>query len=136
MRIKKVTGLGGQPVVLDRKILGFHLTYREYMKSMPDGYKGKEVKCPKTKLGNWITAETKKIVKKLFPDYVVETKAQYNARMKANHDSEMMGIEISEIKKVKFFDEDIEKMKNMSEMEAIAYRAKLKREGRYTYEEE
>ena len=119
MRIKKVTGLGGQPVVLDRKILGFHLTYREYMQSMSDGYQGKEVKCPKTKLGNWITSKTKKIVKKLFPDYVVETKAQYNARMKANHDSEMMGIEISEIKKVKFFDEDIEKMKNMSEEEEL-----------------
>ena len=135
MRIKTVNGLGGQPVVLDRKILGFRLTYREYMKSMPDGYQGKEVKCPKTKFGNWITDKTKKIVKRLFPDYVVETKAQYNARMKANHDSEMMGIETAEIKKVKFFNEDIEKMKNMSEMEAIAYRAKLKREGRYTYEE-
>ncbi len=31
---------------LYRKILGFRLTYREYMKSMPDGYQGKEVKCP------------------------------------------------------------------------------------------
>lgn len=135
MRIKKVTGLGGQPVVLDRKILGFHLTYREYMQNMPDGYQGKEVKCPKTKLGNWITAETKKIVKKLFPDYVVETKAQYNARMKANHDSEMMGIEISEIKKVKFFDEDIEKMKNMTQEERLEYKSKLKDEHCYTYEE-
>ena len=135
MRIKKVTGLGGQPVVLDRKILGFHLTYREYMQSMPDGYQGKEVKCPKTKLGNWITSKTKKIVKKLFPDYVVETKAQYNARMKANHDSEMMGIEISKIKKVKFFDEDIEKMKNMTQEERLEYKSKLKDEHRYTYEE-
>ena len=134
MRIKTVNGLGGQPVVLDRKILGFRLTYREYMKSMPDGYQGKEVKCPKTKLGNWITNQTKKIVKRLFPDYVVETKAQYNARMKANHDSEMMGIETAEIKKVKFFDEDIEKMKNMTLDERLAYKSKLKREGRYTYE--
>ncbi|MBP3925066.1 hypothetical protein J6E39_07490 [bacterium] len=56
-------------------------------------------------------------------------------RIKRNHDSEMMGIETAEIKKVKFFDEDIEKMKKMEEMEAIAYRSKLKREGRYTYEE-
>ena len=105
------------------------------MQSMPDGYQGKEVKCPKTKLGNWITSKTKKIVKKLFPDYVVETKAQYNARMKANHDSEMMGIEISKIKKVKFFDEDIEKMKNMTQEERLEYKSKLKDEHRYTYEE-
>lgn len=100
------------------------------MKSMPDGYQGKEVKCPKTELGNWITNQTKKIVKKIFLDYVVETKAQYSARMKANHDSEMMGIETAEIKKVKYFDEDMEKMKTMPLDERLAYKSKLKREGR------
>ena len=56
-------------------------------------------------------------------------------RIRRNHDSEMMGIEISEIKKVKFFDEDIEKMKNMSEEEELEYISKLKDEHRYTYEE-
>ena len=56
-------------------------------------------------------------------------------RIRRNHDSEMMGIEISEIKKVKYFDEDIEKMKNMTLDERLAYKSKLKREGRYTYEE-
>ena len=56
-------------------------------------------------------------------------------RMRRNHDSEMMGIEIAEIKKVKFFDEDIEKMKLMSDEEELAYMSKLKDEGRYTYEE-
>ena len=70
---------------------------------------------------------------------LLETKPFYfiseAERFGRTHDSEMMGIETAEIKKVKFFNEDIEKMKNMSEMEAIAYRAKLKREGRYTYEE-
>ena len=56
-------------------------------------------------------------------------------RIRRNHDSEMMGIEISEIKKVKFFDEDIEKMKNMSEEEELEYISKLKDEHHYTYEE-
>ncbi len=56
-------------------------------------------------------------------------------RIRRNHDSEMMGIEISEIKKVKFFDEDIEKMKHMSEEEELEYISKLKDEHRYTYEE-
>ena len=56
-------------------------------------------------------------------------------RIRRNHDSEMMGIETAEIKKVKFFDEDIEKMKNMTLDERLAYKSKLKREGRYTYEE-
>ena len=39
------------------------------------------------------------------------------------------------MKKVKFFDEDIEKMKNMSEEEELEYISKLKDEHRYTYEE-
>ena len=56
-------------------------------------------------------------------------------RIRRNHDSEMMGIETAEIKKVKYFDEDIEKMKNMTLDERLAYKSKLKREGRYTYEE-
>ncbi len=56
-------------------------------------------------------------------------------RNRRNLDSEMIGIEFSEIKKVKFFDEDIEKMKLMSDEEELAYMSKLKDEGRYTYEE-
>lgn len=47
-------------------------------------------------------------------------------RIRRNHDSEMMGIEISEIKKVKFFDEDIEKMKNMTLDERLAYKSNTK----------
>ncbi len=53
-----------------------------------------------------------------------------------NHDSEMMGIKTAEIKKVKFFDEDIEKMKNMTQEERLEYKSKLKDEHRYTYDEE
>ena len=56
-------------------------------------------------------------------------------RIRRNHDSEMIGIETAEIKKVKYFDEDMEKMKNMTLDERLAYKSKLKREGRYTYEE-
>lgn len=37
--------------------------------------------------------------------------------------------------KVKFCDEDIEKMKSMSLEECIEYKRKLKSEHRYTYEE-
>ena len=57
------------------------------------------------------------------------------ARHRRNLDNEMIGIEFSEIKKVKFFDEDIEKMKNMTQKERVAYKSQLKRSGRYTYEE-
>ncbi len=56
-------------------------------------------------------------------------------RIRRNHDSEMMGIETAEIKKVKFFNEDIEKMKNMTQEERLEYKSKLKDEHRYTYEE-
>ena len=38
-------------------------------------------------------------------------------------------------KKVKFYPEDIEKMKNMSLEEKVEYKAKLKAEHKYTYEE-
>ena len=38
-------------------------------------------------------------------------------------------------KKVKFYDEDIKKMESMNLEERVAYKAKLKAEKRYTYEE-
>ena len=135
MTIKKITGAWGIPVVLDRKIFGFRLTYKEYMKSMPDGYQGKEVKRPKTKLGNWITEKTKKIVKKLFPDYVVETKAQFKARMKANHDSEMEGLTVGKIQKIIYSPEDMKKMESMTLKEQIEYKNLLRDQGKYTLED-
>ncbi len=39
------------------------------------------------------------------------------------------------VQKVKFFPEDIEKMKKMSLEDRIAYKSRLKIEGKYTYEE-
>ena len=38
-------------------------------------------------------------------------------------------------KKVKFYEEDIKKMKSMTLEERVEYKAKLKAEKRYTYEE-
>lgn len=135
MSIKKITGAWGIPVVLDRKILGFRLTYKEYMKSMPDGYQGKEVESPQTKLGKWITDKTKAIVKKLFPDYVVETKAQYNARMKANYDSEMVASTVTYAKKIRFYDEDVKKMEMMNDQEQHNFIVELKKAKRYIEED-
>ena len=73
-----------------------------YLRTRYSKYKKVEVKSGKTG-----AEAAREILAKNGLDniYVVETKAQYNARMKANHDNEMMGIETAEIKKVKFFDE-------------------------------
>lgn len=42
---------------------------------------------------------------------------------------------VFEVKKVRFYSEDIEKMKTMTVEEQIAYKRKLKSEDKYTYEE-
>ena len=40
-----------------------------------------------------------------------------------------------DVKKVKFYDEDLKKMESMTLEERVEYKAKLKAEKRYTYEE-
>lgn len=49
-------------------------------------------------------------------------------------DSTLENLEFRALK-VKFYEEDIEKMKSMSLEERIEYKRKLKSEHRYTYEE-
>jgi hypothetical protein len=55
--------------------------------------------------------------------------AEENARNSLNH------LKFHE-KKVKFYDEDVEKMKGMSIEKEVEYMAELKATGRYTYIEE
>ena len=134
MKVKTIKGAWGIPIAYDRKFLGFRLVYKGYMKNMPNGYEGNFPK-PKYKLTQWISDKTKKFVQKLFPDYVVETKAQYNARMERNHNSEMEGLQISS-QSIRFYDEDMEKLNNMKNQdERIEFLRKLRREKRYIVEE-
>ncbi len=51
-----------------------------------------------------------------------------------NYEHETANLEW-QVKKIKFFDEDIEKMKTMTHDEIVAYKTKLKSEGRYTYKD-
>ena len=134
MKVKTIKGAWGIPIAYDRKFLGFRLVYKGYMKNMPNGYEGNFPK-PKYKLTQWISDKTKKFVQKLFPDYVVETKAQYNARLEANHNSEMEGLTVGKIQKIIFDPEDVKKMENMTLKEQIKFKNHLRDIGKYTLEE-
>ena len=64
----------------------------------------------------------------LKPDTFEHQLAQENVTDNLNHLK-------FDVKKVKFYDEDLKKMESMTLEERVEYKAKLKAEKRYTYEE-
>ena len=112
--------------MIDKKVLGFRLIKKSpATKNINKCYGDTSVQM------SWFTRKIKAFIEKLYPDFHVETKAQYNARMKANHDSEMEGSTITYAKKIHFYDEDVKKMETMTHEERMDYIIELKKAKRY-----
>ena len=133
IKVDRMTNALGMPAYKVKRVFGFFFTYRFNKNvtrlSSVDTYKGQTIKRSK------FTKKIQKFLEKIFPDFEVETKAQFKARMKANHDSEMEGSTITYAKKIHFYDEDVKKMKSMTHEEKLDYIIKLKDAKRYIEED-
>ena len=116
--------------LVDKKVLGFRLINKKHnLQNIDKTFDGKPIKM------SWFTKKLKKFIEKLYPDFHVDTKAQFIARMERNHNSEMEGLQISS-QSIRFYDEDMEKLNNMKNQdERIEFLRKLRREKRYIVEE-
>ena len=116
--------------MIDKKVLGFRLIKKSpATQNINKCYGDAPIQM------SWFTKKMKAFIEKLFPNFHVETKAQFKARMKANHDSEMEGSTITYAKKIHFYDEDVKKMKSMTHEEKLDYIIKLKDAKRYIEED-
>ena len=116
--------------MIDKKVLGFRLIKKSpATQNINKCYGDAPIQM------SWFTKKMKAFIEKLFPNFHVETKAQFKARMKANHDSEMEGSTITYAKKIHFYDEDVKKMKSMNHEEKLDYIIKLKDAKRYIEED-
>ena len=116
--------------LVDKKVLGFRLINKKHnLQNIDKTFDGKPVKM------SWFTKKLKKFIEKLYPDFHVDTKAQFIARMERNHNSEMEGLPITYARPIKFFDEDIKKMESMTDEQQHDYIVELKRAKRFIVEE-
>lgn len=116
--------------MIDKKVLGFRLIKKSpATQNINKCYGDAPIQM------SWFTKKMKAFIEKLFPNFHVETKAQFKARMKANHDSEMEGLTVGKIQKIIYSPEDMKKMESMTLKEQIEYKNLLRDQGKYTLED-